>query len=101
MAIFFIQEKQLKDCDLKSFHENDDFVFWLANEYNFKNHEEETKIYDDYHGEPYCSKCHESALLNGAEEYACSYFCPHCGARMAVFVTKDDNKLVFEVKGEL
>lgn len=40
------------------------------------------KPYDGYHGEPFCSICRRTALMNGAEEYVDSDYCPHCGAKM-------------------
>lgn len=34
------------------------------------------------HNEPYCSLCGTYALLDGAEDYVPSIFCPRCGAKM-------------------
>ena len=33
---------------------------------------------------PYCSNCGNTPLLNGAEDYEFTKFCPHCGANMDV-----------------
>lgn len=34
------------------------------------------------HCEPICSVCGKLALLTHAHNYACSPYCPHCGAKM-------------------
>ena len=34
------------------------------------------------HDIPYCSLCKKDALLDGAEFYVASKYCPNCGARM-------------------
>lgn len=34
------------------------------------------------HSEPFCLHCGKRALLNGAEDYVTSNYCPYCGAKM-------------------
>lgn len=55
---------------------------WLVKEFDLKELEEYIHPYDGLHGTPFCSMCGRNALLNGAEEYVDSNYCPHCGAKM-------------------
>lgn len=55
---------------------------WLVKEFDLKELEEYIHPYDGLHGTPFCSMCGRNALLNGAEEYVDSNYCPYCGAKM-------------------
>lgn len=55
---------------------------WLVKEFDLKELEEYIYPYDGLHGTPFCSMCGRNALLNGAEEYVDSNYCPHCGTMM-------------------
>lgn len=55
---------------------------WLVKEFDLKKLEEYIHPYDGLHGTPFCSMCGRNALLNGAEEYVDSNYCPHCGTMM-------------------
>lgn len=54
---------------------------WLVKEFDLKELEEYIHPYDGLHGTPFCSMCGRNALLNGAEEYVDSNYCPYCGAK--------------------
>lgn len=55
---------------------------WLVKEFDLKELEEYIHPYDGLHGTPFCSMCGRNALLNGAEEYVDSNYCPYCGTKM-------------------
>lgn len=47
------------------------------------------ELYDGCHGTPFCSECIQNALLNGAEEYVDSNYCPNCGAKMDLNIEEE------------
>ena len=48
------------------------------------NHPLSAKWGKEEYSVPHCSNCRKTPLLNGAEDYELSDYCPHCGARMTV-----------------
>ncbi len=55
---------------------------WVVEAYDDDNRMMIIPYVKHQHSEPFCSNCGKRAVLNGAEDYVTSRYCPHCGAKM-------------------
>ena len=55
---------------------------WVVEAYDDDNRMLIIPYIEHQHSEPFCSNCGKRALLNGAEDYVTTNYCPNCGAKM-------------------
>ena len=55
---------------------------WVVEAYDNQDNIVVIPYIEHQHCEPFCLICGKRALLNGAEDYVTSNYCPNCGAKM-------------------